>query len=201
VWRKIVFDICFTGFGTALTTIFRIYNCWDYFPFFQNLQWLITGCVAKIKRNVSRLEQELSILPEHLSSHPVFSGISIAQSSIFCQVLCRSLFLPLFIFLWPLNVLSVFDLPFWLPFGVSKLFLPLSYSQCIIALGRKNRPRCIGQNCRWMNRLIPTSIPRKHTTGELFYHGFKFSKKCICYAQTIYCSYKLSKMCSTFIDY
>ena len=90
---------------------------------------------------------------------------------------------------------------FWLPFGVSKLFLPLSYSQCIIAIGRKNRPRCIGQNCRWMNRFIPTSIPRKHTTGEFFYHGFKFSKKCICYAQTIYCSYKLSKMCSIFIDY
>ena len=90
---------------------------------------------------------------------------------------------------------------FWLPFGVSKLFLPLSYSQCIIAVGRKNRPRCIGQNCRWMNRFIPTSIPRKHTTEEFFYHGFKFSTKCICYAQTIYCSYKLSKRCSIFIDY
>jgi hypothetical protein len=24
VWRKIVFDICFTGFGTALTTILPI---------------------------------------------------------------------------------------------------------------------------------------------------------------------------------
>jgi hypothetical protein len=63
---------------------------------------------------------------------------------------------------------------FWLPFGVFKLFIPLSYSQCIIAVRRKNRPRCIGQNCRWMNRFIPTSIPRKHTKGEFFSHGFPF---------------------------
>ena len=32
VWRKIVFDICFTGFGTALTTILSIFfqYCYKY---------------------------------------------------------------------------------------------------------------------------------------------------------------------------
>jgi hypothetical protein len=117
---------------------------------------------------------------EHLSSHPVFSGIPIAQSLVFCEVFCRSLFLLCsFSFVHCIFCLSSIYL-FWLPFGVFKFVLPVSYSQCIIAVGRKNRPRCIGQNCRWMNRFIPTSIPRKHTTGEFFYHGFKFPKKYIC---------------------
>jgi len=43
---------------------------------------------------ISREEQELLTFPEHLSSSPF--------SLVFCDVFCRSLFVPLFFFLWSL---------------------------------------------------------------------------------------------------
>ena len=42
--------------------------------------WLITGFVTRLTRRVSLLEQELLTLPEHLSSPPVFSGVSVSWS-------------------------------------------------------------------------------------------------------------------------
>ena len=42
--------------------------------------WLITGFVTKLTRWVSLVEQELSTLPEHLSSPPVFSGVHVTRS-------------------------------------------------------------------------------------------------------------------------
>jgi hypothetical protein len=48
---------------------------------------------------------EMSILPEHLSSPPVFSGVLVAQYLDFCVVSCMSFFC------WPLYCLS-FDLQF-----------------------------------------------------------------------------------------
>ena len=38
------------------------------------------------------VEQELLSLPEHLCSSPVFSGVRVAQSLVFCVVFCKSLF-------------------------------------------------------------------------------------------------------------
>jgi hypothetical protein len=49
-------------------------------------------------------EQELTTLPEHLSSLPVFSGVHVTQSLVLC-VFCRSLFI-----LSQLNNLLVFIL-------------------------------------------------------------------------------------------
>jgi hypothetical protein len=47
------------------------------------------------------------------SSVRVLSGIRAAQSSVFCVVFCRPLFIMLSFFVWPLHILLFFDL--WLP--------------------------------------------------------------------------------------
>ena len=44
------------------------------------------------------VEQELPTLPENLSSPPVFSGVRVAQSLVFCVVLCGWFFVLLFCF-------------------------------------------------------------------------------------------------------
>jgi hypothetical protein len=41
---------------------------------------------------VSHVEQELSTLPEHPNSLPVFSGVHVAWSLVFCVMFCRLLF-------------------------------------------------------------------------------------------------------------
>ena len=56
------------------------------------------------------LEQELLTIPQHLSSPPVFTGVRAAQSLVFCVVFCRSLFVLLVFFCWPLCCLSFVDL-------------------------------------------------------------------------------------------
>ena len=45
------------------------------------------------------VEQELLTLPEHLSAHPVFSGVHFAQSLVFSAMFCRLLFVLSFFFL------------------------------------------------------------------------------------------------------
>ena len=47
------------------------------------------------------------------SSVQVLSGIRAAQSSVFCVVFCRPLFIILYFFVWPFHCLPFFDL--WLP--------------------------------------------------------------------------------------
>jgi len=42
--------------------------------------WLITGFVTRLTRRVSLVEQKLLTLPEHLSSPPVFSVVSVTRS-------------------------------------------------------------------------------------------------------------------------
>ena len=57
-----------------------------------------------IQRRVSYMEQ--LTLPEHLSSHPVFSRV---RSLVFCVMFCRLLFVLLFFFLLQLYYLSFCD--------------------------------------------------------------------------------------------
>jgi hypothetical protein len=66
---------------------------------------------------VGLVEQELLSLPEHLCSSPVFSGVRVAQSLVFCEVFCRSLFV-----FWSFSIghcivclirLMASDYPFW----------------------------------------------------------------------------------------
>jgi hypothetical protein len=70
--------------------------------------WLITGFVTRLTRWVSLVEQELSTLPEHLSSPPVLSRVRVTRSLVL-RVFCRSLF-----------VLRFTDYDY--PFGIFKLF-------------------------------------------------------------------------------
>jgi hypothetical protein len=41
---------------------------------------------------------------------PVFSGVRVARSLLFCIMFCRSLFIRLYFFFWPFCCLSFFDL-------------------------------------------------------------------------------------------
>ena len=64
------------------------------------------------------MEQELSTLPEKLSSPPVFSGVRVTPSLIIFAMFCRSLFVLLVIVL---SVLRFTDSDY--PFGIFKLFI------------------------------------------------------------------------------
>jgi len=65
--------------------------------------------------------QVLSTLPEHLSSAQVLSGVRVAQPLVSCVVFCRSLFVLLFIILWPLLFVLLRFTDSDYPFGIFKL--------------------------------------------------------------------------------
>ena len=54
---------------------------------------------------------------------PVFSGVHIARSLVFCEIFCRTLFVLLSFFFRPLCCLSLFNSVSNYPFGIFKLFL------------------------------------------------------------------------------
>ena len=56
-----------------------------------HLTWC--SCLLAITRRVSLVKQELSTLPEHLITTPVFNVVHVAESLVFCVVFCISLFL------------------------------------------------------------------------------------------------------------
>ena len=82
--------------------------------------WLITGFVTRVARRMSLVEQEPLTLQEHLSSPPVFSGVRVTRSLVFCVMFFRSLFV-LFLSAVMLSVLRFMDSD--CPFGIFKLFL------------------------------------------------------------------------------
>ena len=65
------------------------------------------------------MKQELLTLPGNMNSRPVFSGVRVAQSLVFCVVYCGSLFVIFFL------VIAFYFLRFTAsnyPFGIVKLF-------------------------------------------------------------------------------
>ena len=68
---------------------------------------LISFLLHVLSQLVCILDQELLILAEHPNVSPVFSGVRVAWSLVFCAVLCRSLFVH---FLWQYCCLSFLDL-------------------------------------------------------------------------------------------
>ena len=60
---------------------------------------LITGFVIRVTKRVARVEKELHSLPEHLYSPPIFSGVRVAQSLVFCVVFCQIVVYPFVLFL------------------------------------------------------------------------------------------------------
>jgi hypothetical protein len=74
-------------------------TCRKHFPHSR----LITGFVTRLTRRVPLVEQELLTLPEHLSSPSVFSAWGSCYSIFsFICMFCRSLFVLLCFFFWPL---------------------------------------------------------------------------------------------------
>jgi hypothetical protein len=71
----------------------------------------------------STCEQELKTLPEHLNSLPVFRGVHVAQSFVFCVMFCRLLFILLSFFVILLSVLLYCD--FWLTLLHFQTFLSI----------------------------------------------------------------------------
>ena len=83
--------------------------------------YLITGFGTRVKRQVPLMKQELLVLPKHLSSPKVFSGVPVARSFVFCVatlVFCRLFVCP---FYFVLSVAQFTDSDY--PFGIFKLFL------------------------------------------------------------------------------
>ena len=78
--------------------------CREHFPVFPH-SWLITGFVTGSTRRLPLVEQELLTFPEHRSSPPIFSGVRVTRS-----LVCRSLFVLLYFFLWSLCCLFFFDI-------------------------------------------------------------------------------------------
>ena len=85
---------------------------------------LLPGLCLRVTPRVPLVEQELLTLPGHMCSHPVFIGVRVARSLVFCVVFCRSLFV---ICLWPLYCLLRFTDSEY-PFGIFKLILVCIYS-------------------------------------------------------------------------
>jgi hypothetical protein len=81
--------------------------------------WLFTGFVSRVTRRLPLEGQELLTHPEYLSSPPVFSGVRVTRSLLFCVMFCWLLFV-LFIFTIVLSVLRFTDS--YYPFGIFKLF-------------------------------------------------------------------------------
>ena len=61
-----------------------------------------SGVVTRLTRRVPIVEQELLNLQEHLSSPPAFGGVRVTRSLDLSVCFCRSLFVLLSFFLWPL---------------------------------------------------------------------------------------------------
>ena len=102
---------------TSLTVAKHL--CHNGLSIFQSFphSWL-TWFVTRETRQVSIVEEELLPLSEYKSSPLVLVGFAF----VFCVVFCRSLFVLLFLFIWPLCCLS-FNLRILItPFGIVKFF-------------------------------------------------------------------------------
>jgi len=71
---------------------------------------LITGFISRVTRRVPLAENELPTLPEHLGLLQALIGVRGARSIVICVLFCRSFFVLLPVFFWPLCCLSFFDL-------------------------------------------------------------------------------------------
>ena len=84
--------------------------------------WHITGLVTILTRRVPLVEQELSILPEHLGSPPVFSEVRVTRSLVLCVSFVDRCLSCTFIFAIVLSVLLRYTDSDY-SFGIFKLFL------------------------------------------------------------------------------
>ena len=120
VWRILIFWIIkrklifFTKWTRICSTCVSTSRSFPY-------SWLITGFVTRLTRRVSPVEQELHILPKHLSSSPIFILVGSCYSiySFMCMS-CRSVFfIYFFLSFCPFSFCHCVVCPliygFWLP--------------------------------------------------------------------------------------
>jgi hypothetical protein len=66
--------------------------CYLYLVKYTGVHIRLCLCRLTVTWQVSHMEQELLIFPEHLHSPPVFSGFCVTQYLVFYVMFCRSLF-------------------------------------------------------------------------------------------------------------
>lgn len=112
---------------------------------FALLTCYICTSTTRVARRVSLVEQEIRILPEHLSSLTIFSGDCIAQASFFCMVFCRTLFVLLLVstVLSDLLRFTTSDYPLWyleiclmmsllyLCYSITRMYIMSQHGCCI----------------------------------------------------------------------
>jgi hypothetical protein len=81
--------------------------------------WLFSGFVIRLTRRLPLVEPELPTLPEHMSSPAVIRGVRVTRFLVLWCMFCRSLFVLLYIFFWPLCCLLFFDIRILLTLLVS----------------------------------------------------------------------------------
>ena len=119
--------------------IVMVTNDHGYVPLFVNTSrfcprsWLITWFVTRVTRRVTLVEQELSTLPEHLSSPRFLVGSCYSIFSFICMF-CRSLFALLYFSFWPLSFLFFFDIRILYVCFVDRClsFCTFSFGRCVV---------------------------------------------------------------------
>jgi hypothetical protein len=112
---------------------------------FALLTCYICTSTTRVARRVSLVEQEIRILPEHLSPFTIFSGDCVAQASFFCIVFCRTLFVLLLLstVLSDLLRFTTSDYPLWylktclmmsllcLCYSITRMYIMSQHGCCI----------------------------------------------------------------------
>jgi len=89
-------------------------TCRKHFPVLSS-SWLITRFVTRVQWQVPLVEQELLTFHKYLGSLPVFSGVHVARSLVFCVKFC--------FLIVPLCCLVIRFTDYDYPFGIFKHFL------------------------------------------------------------------------------
>ena len=84
-----------------------------------------------VTRRVSLVEQELLTLPQHLSTHPVFSRFCVVRSLIVCVEFCRPLFVLLSFLVYHRIVCPSLIYIFWLPLWFLQTIFTEKYFWCM----------------------------------------------------------------------
>ena len=107
-------DVRFVFTPSCFVRGFMFYSCyWYLFTYFGvqyhfHTRWC--SCRLTVTWHMSLVKQTLLILPKHPSWPPAFNGVTCCSIITFSTVFCRSLFVFLSFFLWPLYCLFFFNL-------------------------------------------------------------------------------------------
>ena len=101
----------------------------------------------------------------HLRSPPVFCGVRVTRSLVFCVMFCRSLFVLLYFFFFPLCCLS-FDL------DLRILIKPLWYLQTLLRIWKRKK-----LNDWFIHFVVAESTPYTYWCIKIYYRQTPYSHK------------------------